>query len=110
MLGNGAKRLRNHHTIVPNYLNCETGDCALIEYDHSSESLRTVDASKMTYKYVSGSKKPLLLHTPTYVFLWVPESYWEEQLKGKQQLALVISKVATYIEQLATTRVCAAMD
>lgn len=96
MLGSNAKYLQRHHISVPNYLNFEIGECILIEYDHSSESFERVAGSSFNYQYLTNSKNPILINTPTFIYLWVPESYWAEQLKGNQQLALVITEVTGF--------------
>lgn len=94
MLGTGgARNLKNHHMTLSNYVNFDIDDCHLIEYKHSAASFDLVEDSNINYQYISNSKNPLVLNTPTYLYLWLPEGYWAEQLKAKQELALVISEV-----------------
>ena len=93
MLGSGSRSLKNHHFSVQNYVNFEIEETILIEYNHSSSGFKVVEPSKVSYQFITNSKNPLLVNTPTYVYLWLPESYWTDYLKGKQQLALVITEV-----------------
>ena len=93
MLGNGSRRLKNHHHSVQNYRNFEIDETIVIEYNHSISGFKVVDTSRVNNQFIASSKNPLLINMPTGIFLWVPESYWAEQLKGKQQLALVITEV-----------------
>ena len=93
MLGSAIRHLRNHHTTVPTYLNPDIQRCSLTEYDHASKSFKAVGSGNITYEYVCACVRPVLLTTPTCVYVWLPEVYWREEMEGRQQLALSISQV-----------------
>ena len=94
MLGSsGSRRLKNHHFSIPNYLNFEIDESIVVEYNHANTSFTAIETSKVNHQFVSKSRNPLLIITPTVIFLWLPDSYWADQLRGKQQLALVITEV-----------------
>ncbi len=93
MLGSGSRKLKNHHFSVQNYVNFEVDETIMIEYKHATSAFEAVEPSKVNYQFIVGSKNPLLVNTPTCLYLWLPDSYCADQFKGKQQLALVITEV-----------------
>ena len=91
MLGNEAKRLTGYHMLVPSNLT----ETTLVEYHHSTSSFGIIDCSKVSYYYINNSKNPILMNSPTCLYMWLPDNYWSDQLEGKQQIALMISEVIT---------------
>ena len=90
----GIKQLTSHHTSTTSYLNPELGWSSLVVY--SDGAFKIVETEKCSYKYISSSENPLILNSPRGVYIWLPESYWAEQLKGRQELVLNISEVCIY--------------
>jgi len=92
MLGEGgAAQLHSHHASTTSYLNRSLSQATLSVY--SNKSFSRVEPENCTYKFVTSSEKPLILNSPTGLYIWLPQSYWEEHLKGEQDLVLFISEV-----------------
>ena len=86
-----GKKLSDYHTSL---LNVSLKGSKLYTFKTSDSSFEEVQDLELGGEALAKLRVPVILDTPTSVFLWLPKSYWDE---GEQkQSAFDISEVSNF--------------